>query len=336
MKSGRGYGPGQILEQSQSATMSSEFDEALNIVADVDRSLPVSRFGDLSDMSKDQLAQFVPIWQALPVERRRELMRRFGEEAYAHVELNFDEIYRLSLDDPDPIVKRSTIDNLWECEDPLLARRFLDALGSSEDTGVRQAAAAALGHYVFMGEVEQIPSALLDDLEEGLLAAAEPDQAPQVRRAALESLGFSSRLEVPAMIVQAHESGSEPFIVSSLVAIARSANDEWGPRVQEHLNSPAPNIRLAAVRAAGELELMETVPELVELLEDANDEVRRAAIWSLGQLGGDAAKHILGEILESSEDNYEVQLAQDALDNLAFVDGTRDLLMFDFDGPDAD
>jgi HEAT repeat protein len=296
--------------------MSSEFDEALNIVADADRSLPVSRFGDLSDMSKDQLARFVPIWQALPVERRRDLMRRFGEEAYAHVELNFDEINRLSLDDPDPIVKRSAIDNLWECEDPLLARRFLDALRSSTDSGIRQAAATALGHYVFLGEVEQIPSELLHEVEEELLASADSDQAPEVRRAALESLGYSSRLEVPAIIVQAHESGAEPFIVSSLIAIARSANDEWRPRVQAHLNSPSPTIRLAAVRAAGELELTETVPEVIELL--------------------DAAKQVLGELLESSEDSHEAQLVQDALDNLAFVDGTRDLLMFNFDNPDAD
>lgn len=314
--------------------MSSKFDEALAIIADVDRSLPVSRFGDLSDMSKDQLARFGPIWQGLPVDRRRELIRRFGEEAYAHVELNFDEIYRLGLDDADPVVQRRAIDNLWECEDPLLARRFLDALQSSDDTGVRQAAATALGHYVFMGEVEKIPSALLHDVEEVLLAAVS-DHAPEVRRAALESLGFSSRVEVPAIIVQAHESGSEPFIVSSLVAIARSANNEWRERVQEHLNSPSPDIRLAAVRAAGELELMETSPELIELLEDPNDEVRRAAIWSLGQIGGDAAKQILGELLESTEDERETQLVQDALDNLAFVDGTRDLLMFDFDDPDA-
>jgi HEAT repeat protein len=315
--------------------MHSEFDEVLNILADSSRPLPVARFADLSDMGKEELARFVPVWESLPAERRRALIRQLGDEAYTHVELNFDEIYRVGLDDPDPIVLRSAIDNLWECEDADLARRFLGALHSNADAGVRQAAAAALGHYVFMGEVEQISATLLHDVEEELLAAAVSDQALEVRRAALESLGFSSRAEVPAIIVQAHESGSEPFIVSSLVAIARSANNEWRERVHGHLNNPSPSIRLAAVRAAGELELSETVPELIELLEDVNDEVRRATIWSLGQLGGEAAKQVLGDLLDSSEDDREVQLVQDALDNLAFVDGTRDLLMFDFDDPDA-
>jgi len=64
--------------------------------------------------------------------------------------------------------------------------------------------------------------------------------------------------------------------------------------------------------------------------------VRRAAIWSLGQLGGDVARQVLGDLLESSEDTAETQIVQDALDNLAFVDGTRDLLMFDLDASDTD
>jgi HEAT repeat protein len=316
--------------------MSTRFDEALKVIGDVHREVSASRIADLSDMTKDQLAQFEPVWEALPVERKRHLIQRLGEQAYAHVELNFDEIYRMSLDDPDPIVRHSAIDNLWECEDSSLASHYLRALTSDTAAGVRRSAAAALGRYVLLGEVEQIPSELLHDVEEGLLAAGRSDRDPEVRRAALESLGYSSRLEVPAIIIQAYESGSEPFVVSSLVAIARSANDDWKPHVRSHLNNPSPDIRLAAVRAAGELELLETVPDLIELLEDANDDVRRATIWSLGQLGGDVARQVLGELLETAEDRQDAQLVQDALDNLAFVDGTRDLLMFDFNNPDAD
>jgi HEAT repeat protein len=280
------------------------------------------------------MARFTQISEGLPVERRRALIRLPRGEALAHVELNFDEIYRRSLDDPDPIVRQSAIDNLWECEDASLARQYLRAL-SSDAANVRRSAAAAFRQYVLLGEVERIRPDLLHDVEEGLSKAGRSDQDPEVRRAALESLGYPSRVEVPAIIVQACESGSEPFIVSSLVAIARSANDDWKPQVQAHLNNPSPDIRLAAVRAAGELELLETIPDLIELLDDANDEVRRATIWSLGQLGGDVAKQVLGELLETSEDSQDAQLVQDALDNLAFVDGTRDLLMFDFDNPKA-
>lgn len=316
--------------------MSTPFDEVLKMLADVGRRLPADRVGDLSDLNKDQLARFSEVWEGLPDVRRRELIRLLGEEAYAHVELNFDQINRLGLQDTHPDVRQAAIDNLWECEDPALVAPFLRAMTSDSATSVRESAAAALGQFVLLGEVEQMRPELLHEVEEALLLAGTAEQAPEVRRAALESLGYSSRPEVPGIIVDAYESGSEPFVVSSLVAIARSANDEWSARVQAQLNNPSPEIRLAAVRAAGELELMETVPELVDLLEDANDEVQRAAIWSLGQLGGELAKKTLGELLESSEDVEEAQLVQDALDNLAFVDGTRDLLMFDFDDTDVD
>lgn len=316
--------------------MSTEFDEVLGTIGDLEQEIPVARFADISDMDKDRLARFRRTWDELPVDRRRTMIKLLGEEAYAHVELNFDEIYRQSLHDPDPQVRQAAIDNLWECEDPLLVSAFLRALTSDTASNVRSSAAAALGRYVLMGEVEQIRPEVLHEIEEALLTAAGPEEAFEVRRAALESLGYSTRPEVPEIIIQAHESGSEPFVVSSLVAIARSANDEWKEQVIPHLISPSPDIRLAAVRATGELELIETAPDLIELLEDANDNVRQAAIWSLGQLGGDIAKQALVELLETSEEVGEAQLVQDAIDNLEFVDGTRDLLMLNLDKPDTD
>lgn len=315
--------------------MSTAFEKTLQILADVDQEIPVDRFPDLSDLDTDQVAQLKKIWDGLPVERRRDLLRLLGEQALAHVELNFDRIHQLSLADHDPEVRQLSIDNLWECEDHSLITPFLRALATDVAANVRRSAADGLGQYVLLGEVEQIPPEVLRDVEQALLAACSSSETSEVRRAALVSLGYSSRPEVPDLILQAFESGSEPFVVSALVAMARSANDEWNPQVQARLNSPSPSIRLAAVRAAGELELGETAPDLVELLDDADDEVRRAAIWSLGQLGGEVAKQILADLLESSEDLEETQLVQDALDNLAFVDGTRDLFLFNLDSPDA-
>jgi hypothetical protein len=36
-------------------------------------------------------------------------------------------------------------------------------------------------------------------------------------------------------------------------------------------------------------------------------------------------------LLETTEDESEIALLEDALDYLAFVDGTRDIALFDFD-----
>lgn len=321
-------------EEMDGRNMRMGLEELLTTIGDINQGIPVARFAELSDLDKEELARLAQTWKDLPVERRRELARLLGEEAYAHVELNFDEIYQLSLDDADSDVRQAAIDNLWECEDPSLVAPFLHALTADPATNVRASAAAALGRFVLLGEVERIGPASLHEVEEALLAATGPDQAAEIRQAAIESLGYSSRQEVPQIILLAHGSSEESSVVSSLVAIARSANDEWRPQVLAHLNDPSPDIRLAAVRASGELELIDAAPDLIELVEDASNEVRQAAIWSLGQLGGEIAKKALTELLETSEDDEEVQLVQDAIDNLAFVDGTRDLLILDFDEPD--
>jgi HEAT repeat protein len=113
--------------------------------------------------------------------------------------------------------------------------------------------------------------------------------------------------------------------------MGRSASKPWGPNVFLELTSPIPSLRLEAARAAGELDLQEAIPSLIDLLEDVSDETRRAAIWSLGQLGGRAANEALLAALDRSEDEDEIELIEDALGNLAFVDGTRDLLLFDYD-----
>ena len=88
-------------------------------------------------------------------------------------------------------------------------------------------------------------------------------------------------------------------------------------------------MRFNAARAAGELELKSTVKRLMELLNDPDSEVQSAAIASLGQIGGNAARGALQEVIES-EDAVLAPLAQEALDELEFVSG-GDMVMFEAD-----
>ena len=97
------------------------------------------------------------------------------------------------------------------------------------------------------------------------------------------------------------------------------------------LHNPLPNLRYVAAKSAGELEIRDALIELIDLLEDVNRDVKHAAIWSISQIGGSTATEALASLFELSDDDEETQLIQDALDNLAFVNGTRDLLLFDFD-----
>jgi HEAT repeat protein len=79
-------------------------------------------------------------------------------------------------------------------------------------------------------------------------------------------------------------------------------------------------MRYEAARACGELQLHDTVTELEELTDDVDPEVQEAAIWALGQIGGDRARQIL-ERHCSATDEVIRTAAEDALSELEFLHG---------------
>jgi len=305
--------------------------QLLRALQDAASPLPVERLALLSDLPADGLQELKEAWPSLDPARRLAILAELRRLGDARIELTFESVNRLALGDPAPEVRRQAIGNLWESEDPALVAPLSQSLDSDPDAGVRAAAASALGQFIYLGELERVPESLRRRAEEVLLRAVGSDEVPAVRLAGLESLGYSSRPEVPALIEAGYRSAEELSVRSALIAMSRSANIVWAPAVQAELASPSPALRLEAARAAGEIEMREAVPTLVELLEDVSDDVRRAAIWSLGQLGGQQAERALEGLLRRKPPQAEVALIEEALENLAFVDGTRDFLMLDFD-----
>ena len=196
---------------------------------------------------------------------------------------------------------------------------------------MRGAAGKALGAFVFIAETRELDRSIQQEMEEALLHAADNDSSREVRDLCLRSLGFSSRPEVPKLIEEAFAAVGESHIAAALCAMARSASEAWGENVLAHLHDSSPIIRLEAIRAAGEIGLSEGVPELIELLEDADEPVRRASIWSLSQIGGMKASDVLNSLAETELDKDEQETLQDAIDNLVFADGAHDVFSFDQD-----
>jgi HEAT repeat protein len=285
-----------------------------------------SRLTELSDLDSEALQQFEVRWKELDSSARQSLLEDLGLLADSQIELDFEAINRVALKDPDRIVRTQAIENLWECEDPTLAEPLLLALREDSSTQVREAAAKALGAFVLLGETQSLPAAIVESIEDGLLYAAEHDPDQSVRDRVLESLGYSSRSEVPSLVLEAYQAEDDSRLPIALRAMGRSANRRWSPEVLARLHHPDPEVREKAARAAGEIDAREATEELIDLLDDANDQVRRAAIWSLGQLGGSLASEALGALAESDTDEAESLLLQDALDYMVFMEGTRDLL----------
>lgn len=316
--------------------MSGDLRPLLEVLGDPDRPVSESRLESLSDLDAPRLGILKQAWTGWAEARKWEVLERLGHLADENIELDFDRINRMALDDGAPGVRRQAILNLWECEDPVLGHRLSALLLADPSAEVRAAAAAALGRFVYLGEVEEVEAALRQEVEDRLLVAQRGDDDEVVRRRSLESLGYSSRPEVPPLIEAAYRSPDERQMQAGLKAMARSANPVWEPCVLENLHHASPGIRAEAARAAGELELRSSAEDLIELTEDAIDEVRLAAIWSLAQIGGESATQALTRLLEHVDDEDEAALLEDALDYIAFVDGTRDIALLDFDAEDPD
>ena len=299
--------------------------------------LTVDQLASLSDLNSEDRRAYLAVWSEVPGERRLAILEALGRLADDRFELNFDALDIFALDDPDPRVRSVAIRNLWENEDPSLADRFLQILNADPEPEPVHAAARALGHFVLLGELGRLGDSQLDRIVAGLLAVFTESPDETARRLCVESLGYSSHPEATRVIESAFVADDEDWRAAALLAMGRSANADWGPSILPMLRHPSPALRREAAAACGELELNASRTELIELLEDSHPDVRRAAIWSLGQIGGKSAYLALQQIVEHTTDPEEAELADRALENLAFVDGSGQLLLYAMDdGMDDD
>jgi HEAT repeat protein len=133
-------------------------------------------------------------------------------------------------------VRELAVRTLWEYELPDLVPMFIEMMESDEDVEVRAVAATALGQYVYLGEIEELPASKLRIIEEKLLQSITGQNPTLVRRRALEALGYSSREELPALIEAAYYSDSNEWLASALFAMGRSANRAWNSSVVAKLD----------------------------------------------------------------------------------------------------
>jgi HEAT repeat protein len=127
---------------------------------------------------------------------------------------------------------------------------------------------------------------------------------------------------VPELIQEAYEADDLKMRASAVHAMGRSYDQDWGEIILDELLNEEPEMRYEAARAAGELELEEAIPTLGQLLMDEDREVTENAIWALGEIGGDAARRLLEDVLERAEimdDTELLEAIEEALDSSSLV-----------------
>ncbi|MFZ3069688.1 MAG: HEAT repeat domain-containing protein [Anaerolineaceae bacterium] len=303
--------------------------DVIKSLMDQEKPFPAQLLYQLSDLGPEDCHALREAWNNVPLFRRRALLEDLIELSENDDLMMFEEVGKIAINDSDPQVLISAIDLLFQAEDSHLIPIFLNLLAHSNHAeDVRAAAANALGPYIYLGEVEELHPKTLRAIEDALLKANAEDTSDLVRRRALESLGFSSREEIPALLRAASARSETAWLESAMFAMGKSADEQWQDLVLEHLDDEDLGVRIQAVHASGELSLVKARQYLIKLLDQelTNDDLRHEAIWALSQIGGEDVEDAFQRLMEQTDDEDELQWLEEALDELNF---TNEKALFD-------
>jgi HEAT repeat protein len=312
-----------------------ELREVLDLLTETSGAIPFSNLYALSDLTSDRLLMFRTVWETVPAERRRHLIHALVELAEASFQVNFDTIFRHCLQDPDDEVRATAIEGLWENEQVGLVGPLITALRSDPSPRVRAAAATSLGRFVLAGELEQIEETIQARIVQELMTTFHlAEESIEVRRRAMESVAYACTPEALDALEIAYSDQDDTMRLSAIMGMGRSCDLRWREIILEELRNPAAAMRYEAALAAGEMMLRAAVPRLGQLLEDADTQVRDAAIWALGQIGGAQAKQLLLELHEEADEDTQA-VVEEALAEQALYEGELDFTLYAID-PDLD
>ena len=297
--------------------------------------VPVHLVFRLSDMPAEDFALFQREWSEVSEDRRAALVRHMADIAEENYLVDFTPVFAYLFDDNYASVRQAALDGVWDSTDTHLVPPIIAMLQGDANVGVRAAAARALAHYVLLAEWGQIRAGAASPIVDALLAEYDrPTAPPEVKRAALEAVASSDHPRVPDLILNAYDDGSNDLQLSALFAMGLTADQRWLPILDDEMQSPSADFRAEAARAAGSLGSADSIDALEGLLSDADIEVAMAAVYALGQIGGDRATELLARLAE--DPNYEE--LYDAIDEaLEEMDGLEfDLLALDEDALEDD
>jgi HEAT repeat protein len=311
------------------------FQSVVSVLLDAHKPFPKKYLTLFSDIDPASLSLLMDAWPRISSARKRTLLSDLEFLLAEDTIVSFEDFARALLDDPDSTVRAGAIRLLAECTDSKLIPVYETILASDPDLATRAEAANILALFVDLGELEEIPASALHRAEEALLASLRGDENPAVKRRALEALGYSSRTDVVKQIEDAYKREDPEWVASALTAMGRSSDERWEEQVLSMLLSENDKVRLAAVKAAGELNLASARLPLLRLLDEEDDQaVFTAAVWSLSEIGGEDVREYLLSLADQTDDDDELDYYEEALANLAFTEDLASLELMTLDPDD--
>ncbi len=315
-----------------------DFSTLLQALTDENRPFPGQYLYYLGDLSPEKANRLREIWPKVPLQRRRGIVEDMEIITDTDLTASFKEVGLLALEDPDPAVRFGGIRLLWMEDDYTLIPRLLSLAAHDPDAEVRANAVGALGSFMYLAALEELPWNYTHDIETALMAFLKDEtENDLVRRQALEVLGYSLNVDMTPWLEEAFANPSEAWQASALFAAGRTGQARWRDKVLTYLHNTNPRLRAEAARAAGELMLEDAREDLLDLLEDASADVRLMAAWALSEIGGgEEVAAALEAALENAADDEEAAALEEALSNLAFTDEMEELLMMDLTPEDLE
>lgn len=272
----------------------------------------------LSGMLSGELQRFRSAWDALLPLTKRHLMTSLTDIAEADFSMDFSDIFSIALDSDDPEICILAMDGLAESEDIRLLQRLTHTLKFGKNESVRAKAAETMASFVLLGELGKMREHTFYNTVTLLIDTFNnPNESVEVRRRAIEAVAYTGTNDVPELIQTAYTSSDEKMSISAVFAMGRSTDKRWSASIRKELVNINPVMRFEATCACGDLQIRESIPDLIELTDDIDIQVQVMAIGSLGQIGGTRARRTLQKILDSDNEAL-YSAAQQAIDELDF------------------
>ncbi len=298
-----------------------------------EESIPIQRLYRLSDLDNEQSAALRKRWSAAADERRQQIARHLADISEDNFIVDFSPIFAFMLSDTYAPVRTAALDGLWDCDDEQVVEPIVELLANDRVIEVRAAAARALAHFLMMAEWGQLPGKKLPLIFDALREAyLDPEASLPVKCAALEAMGPLSHPKVGEFIEEAFEGSVPELQRSALFAMGTNADSRWLPILLDEMESPYAEMRAEAARAAGGIGAGESVSMLSELVFDEDEDVAKAAIVSLAQIGGAEANRALEELLADSTLSHLHETVEEAQEETIWTD--RELELFPWSDSD--
>lgn len=246
---------------------------------------------------------------------------------------------RVALLESDPTVQKTAVLALGRRKEAQSADAIARLARSAASAGVRATAVQVLSSFERPADAALFEEALSDDAAVvrtqaiGALARLPPnperttriltmldDPAPAPREAAALAIGRvrggtapGQAAEALVRAVEVHPDLQEPV----LWALGEIKDARATPIARKALQTGPDNLRIAATRTLGKLQSQEALAEVLEATDPESPiELRRAAVWALGEIGGEEATVRLRQLAGSGDpqDAVLVKDAESALD----------------------